>query len=143
MMNFQLGQRLLVNRLSHESYEHYLFLCGLQGVSPMSFRAHRRRWYGAQKTNWRRFDVPRVISREWVRTWRGDGAVLAEKEKARFAVGLARHIACAEKLAQECVRWKKSCLLFSLPSRPNPAAAAKRSARLQLHTYSQAQGPGF
>jgi len=38
---------------------------------------------------------------------RGNKQTLAEKEKARFAVGLNRRIGCAENLAQECARWKK------------------------------------
>lgn len=62
MMNLPHEQRLFVNRLSHESYERHLFRCYMRGIPPMTFRAHRRRWYGAQKTNWRRFDVPRMMS---------------------------------------------------------------------------------
>ena len=62
MMNLPLEQRLFVNRLIHESYERYLFRCYVSSFPPMSFRAHRRRWYGAQKVNWRRFDVPRAMS---------------------------------------------------------------------------------
>jgi hypothetical protein len=62
MMNLPLEQRLFVNRVSHESYERHLFRWYVRGVPPMSFRAHRRRWYGAQKVNWGRFDVPRIMS---------------------------------------------------------------------------------
>ena len=61
IMNLPRKQRLFVNRVSHESYERYLVRCYERNVSPMSFRAYRRRWYGAQKTNWRRFDVPRMM----------------------------------------------------------------------------------
>ena len=61
VMNLPREQRQFVNRVSHESYERHLFRCYVRGVPPMSFRAHRRRWYGAQKTNWRRFDVPRMM----------------------------------------------------------------------------------
>ena len=63
MMNLPLEQRQFVNRVSHESHERYLFrCCYVRGVPPMSFRAYRRRWYGAQKANWRRFDVPRMMN---------------------------------------------------------------------------------
>jgi hypothetical protein len=61
IMNLHREQRLFVNQVSHESYERYLFKCWLLGRPPMSFRAYRRRWYGAQKANFRRFDVPRTI----------------------------------------------------------------------------------
>jgi hypothetical protein len=71
MMSLPFEQRLFVNRLSHESYERHIFRCYLGGVLPMSFRAYRRRWYGAQKTNWRRFDVPRMVS-ERLATARGE-----------------------------------------------------------------------
>jgi hypothetical protein len=63
MMNLPLEQRQFVNRVSHESHERYLFRCHyVRAVPPMSFRAFRRRWYGAQKANWRRFDVPRMMN---------------------------------------------------------------------------------
>jgi len=61
IMNLPRKQRLFVNQVSHESYERYLFECRSLGTPPMSFRAYRRRWYGAQKANYRRFDVPRTI----------------------------------------------------------------------------------
>jgi hypothetical protein len=62
MMGLRRGQRLFVNRASHESYDRHCFQRRLRGILPMVFRAYRRRWYGAQKVNWRRFDVPRVMS---------------------------------------------------------------------------------
>ena len=62
MLNLPARERLFVNSISHESYERYLFRCFERGIAPMSFRAHRRRWYGAQKANWRRFDVPRAMT---------------------------------------------------------------------------------
>jgi hypothetical protein len=60
MMRLKRKQRLFVNRVSHESHELYVTRCWDRGIAPMSFRAFRHRWYGAQKTNYRRFDVPRM-----------------------------------------------------------------------------------
>lgn len=54
-------QRQFVNHVSHESYDIYRVRCLERNTPAMSFRAFRRRWYGAQKTNWRRFDVPRMM----------------------------------------------------------------------------------
>jgi len=61
IMNLRRQQRLFVNQVSHESYERYLVRCWERNTVPLSFRAFRRRWYGAQKTNWHRFDVPRQM----------------------------------------------------------------------------------
>jgi hypothetical protein len=61
IMNLTRDKRFFVNRVSHESHERYVTRCWDRGIAPMSFRAYRRRWYGAQKVNWRRFDVPREI----------------------------------------------------------------------------------
>jgi hypothetical protein len=62
MMNLSRKNRLFVNQVSHESHELHLFRRYVRGIPPMSFRAYRLRWYGAQKANWRRFDMPRGIS---------------------------------------------------------------------------------
>jgi hypothetical protein len=62
IMKLPRKQRQFVNRVSHESYEIYLVRCLERKKPPMSFKAFRRRWYGAQKANWRRFDVPRMMS---------------------------------------------------------------------------------
>ena len=62
IMNLPRKQRLFVNRVSHESYDRYLVRCWERNTAPKSFRAFRRRWYGAQKLNWQRFDVPRMMS---------------------------------------------------------------------------------
>jgi len=62
IMNLRRKQRLFVNHVSHESYERYLVRCWERNTAPLSFRAFRRRWYGAQKLNWQRFDVPRMMS---------------------------------------------------------------------------------
>ena len=68
IMNLRRNQRLFVNRVSHESYEIHRVRCCERNTPPMTFRAFRRRWYGAQKANWRRFDVPRVVSERVVVT---------------------------------------------------------------------------
>ena len=61
MMNLSRKDRLFVNRVSHESHDLHRFRCYVRGIPPMTFRAYRLRWYGAQKANYRRFDVPRVM----------------------------------------------------------------------------------
>ena len=63
IMNLSRKDQLFVRQVSHESHKLYLFRCWDRGITPMSFRAYRRRLYAAQNTNWRRFDVPRVMSR--------------------------------------------------------------------------------
>jgi len=67
IMNLPRQLRSYVNRVSHESYELYLVRCWDRGIAPMSFRAYRRRWYGAQKANFRRFDVPQRLREQRIR----------------------------------------------------------------------------
>jgi hypothetical protein len=62
MKNLSRAERVFVNRAIHESHDLHWLRRFIQGVERMRFRAFRPRWYGAQKLNWQRFDVPRVIS---------------------------------------------------------------------------------
>jgi hypothetical protein len=59
MKNLPRAERAFVSRVIHERYDLHCFRRTKQGTEPIRFRAFRRRWYGGQKANFRRFDVPR------------------------------------------------------------------------------------
>lgn len=61
MRNLSRAKRAFVNLAIHESYDLHCFRRSIQGQQAMRFRAFRLRWYGVQKLNWLRFDMPRRV----------------------------------------------------------------------------------